>query len=132
MLLVNEELTNTTRSCNPLGSYLDASSRSEQAYKLHKKRFDNPKHIDRVVEVHEILRNFFGYYPEYKNYRGIGKQAKKPFETIKMNNVGYLLRKKTTNEKNTLLYGPLIAAGGTEEKVTVKSQNGHVIVHIYA
>lgn len=132
MLLVNEELTTTTRSCNPIGARLNADARSEEAYKLHKKRFDNPKHIDRVAEVAEILRNFFGCYPDHYTYRGLGKQSKKPFENVKLANVGYKLRNYTTSDKNNRLYEPLIAVGGPEGKVSVKSENGHIIVHVYA
>jgi hypothetical protein len=125
--IVREETTNTTRSCNPLGSLLDARDKSDRAYLLHHKKFNSPAHIDRVVAVCQILENFFNCKVTYLTYRGLGKFAKKPFENIKMEQVGHILSRTPVARKNENLYGPLMALGNVE----VVSKNGHLIVRVY-
>jgi hypothetical protein len=123
--LVKEETVNTTKSCNPLGSFLDAQERSKQAFKQHKNKFDTNQHVDRVVQVCNILEKFFGRPVTYLTYRGIG--TRKPFENIKMEQVGHILSRTPTNVKNDNLYAPLLALGNVE----VLSKNGHLTVRVY-
>lgn len=125
--LVREDTLNTVRSCNPLGSLLDARDKSDQAFRLHHKKFNSPKHIDRVVAVCQILERFFNCKVTYLTYRGLGKFAKKPFENIKMEQVGHILSRTPTARKNENLYAPLQALGDVE----VVSKNGHLIVRVY-
>jgi hypothetical protein len=61
-------------------------------------------------------------------YRGLGKQAKKPFENIKVEQIGHVLSRTPIARKNENLYTPLFAIGN----VDVVSKNGHLIVRVYA
>lgn len=125
--LVYEDTVNTTRSCNPRGSLLNALDRSEQAFLKHHKKFNSKTHIDRVARVCDILENFFNFKVTYLTYRGLGKFAKKPFENVKIEQVGHILNRRTTKVKNDDLYAPLLALGNIE----VVSKNGHLIVRVY-
>jgi hypothetical protein len=125
--LINEDTVNATRSCNPLGSLLDARDKSDQAFRRHHKKFNSPKHIDRVVAVCQIMEKFFNCKVTYLTYRGLGKFAKKPFENIKMEQVGHILSRTPNVIKNQNLYSPLQALGDVE----VISKNGHLIVRVY-
>lgn len=125
--LVREDTLNTVRSCNPMGSLLDARDKSDQAFRLHHKKFNSTQHIDRVVAVCKILERFFNCKVTYLTYRGLGKYAKKPFENIKMEQVGHILSRTPTARKNENLYAPLQALGDVE----VISKNGHLIVRVY-
>lgn len=122
---IKEETATTVTSPNPLGSYLNAKERSNDAYKLHRKLFDSNSHLDRVEKVCEILQNFFGRPASYFTYRGLG--GRKPFENIKMEQVGHILSRTPIAKKNEKLYGPLQALGN----VQVISKNGHLIVRVY-
>lgn len=123
--LIAEDTVNTTKSCNPLGSFLDARDRSKQAFEQHRNKFDSAKHIDRVVEVCSIMEKFFGRPVSYLTYRGIG--TRKPFENIKMEQVGHILSRTPAAKKNENLYAPLQALGDVE----VISKNGHLYVRVY-
>ncbi len=125
--LVSEDTVNTTRSCNPRGSLLNALDRSQQAFLKHHKKFNSTQHIDRVKHVCNILENFFNCKVTYFTYRGLGKFAKKPFENIKIEQVGHILNRSSTKSKNDNLYAPLLALGNVE----VVSKNGHLIVRVY-
>lgn len=123
--LINEETSNSFRSNNPLGSYLDANNRSQRAYDAHKSLFDSNEHVDRVVAVTEIVTKFFGHPPSYFTYRGLG--TRRPFESIKVANVGHVLSRHKIEKKNAELYAPLLAIDG----VKVISKNGHLTIHVY-
>lgn len=125
--LVTEDTVNTTRSCNPLGSALNAQDRSDQAFLKHHKKFNSTQHIDRIATVCSILENFFNCKVTYLTYRGLGKSAKKPFENVKIEQVGHILNRKSTAVKNDNLYAPLLALGDVE----IVSKNGHLIVRVY-
>lgn len=125
--VVKEDTVNTTRSCNPVGSLLDARDRSQQAFLKHHKKFSSTQHIDRVVQVCNVIERFFGRPVTYLTYRGLGTQAKKPFENIKMEQIGHILSRTPTKIKNENLYAPLLALGNVE----VVSKNGHLIVRVY-
>lgn len=125
--IVKEETVNTTRSCNPYGSYLNAVDRSEQAFLKHHKKFNSQMHIDRAAAVCAIIEKFFGHPVTHLTYRGLGKQAKKPFENIKVEQIGHILSRTPTVRKNDNLYAPLFALGNVE----VVSKNGHLIVRVY-
>ena len=123
--LIKEETVNSVKSPNPFGSYLDAQERSKEAYNAHRSLFDTDQHVDRVEQVCQILENFFGFPVSYLTYRGLG--TRKPFESIKMNQVGHILSKRSITVKNENLYKPLLALGNVE----VKSKNGHLTVNVY-
>lgn len=123
--LINEDTSTTVRSSNPLGSYLDARERSKTAYDAHKTLFDTDAHIDRVAAVCEILERFFGHPPSYLTYRGLG--TRRPFENIKVANVGHILSRISADRKNDELYKPLLALGN----VTPVSKNGHLTIRVY-
>lgn len=123
--LINEDTSNTVRSSNPLGSYLDARERSKAAYDAHKTLFDTDEHVDRVAAVCNIVERFFGHPPSYLTYRGLG--TRKPFENIKVANVGHILSKISIERKNAELYAPLLAMEG----VKVIPKNGHLTIHVY-
>lgn len=125
MLLVQEDTVNSTRSPNPLGSYLDARERDAIARKQHELFFDTDAHVDRVIAVCDILKAFFKRSPNYLTARGIN--SNKPFENIKYQDVGSLLSRTPIAVKNERLYGPLLALGN----VQVISKNGHLTVRIY-
>ena len=123
--LINEETSTRVRSHNPLGSYLDANNRSQAAYDAHKDLFDTDEHVDRVKAVEIIIQRFFGHLPSYYTYRGLG--TRRPFESIKVANVGWKLSKIRIEEKNTKLYKPLLDLGNVE----VISKNGHLAIRVY-
>lgn len=123
--LISEDTVNRTRSCNPTGSYIDARERSKEAYINHKALFNSIPHLDRVQAVSTIVENFFGHPPTYYTYRGIG--SRKPFESIKVEQVGHVLSKRSVAVKNSDLYGPLLALGN----VKVSSKNGHLLIKVY-
>lgn len=125
--LIHEDTANTTRSCNPMGSAINAADRSEQAFLKHHKKFYSKTHIDRTAAICVILEKFFGCPASHLTYRGLGRQAKRPFENIKMTQVGHILSRTPTAIKNQNLYGPLQALGNVE----VISKNGHLIVRNY-
>lgn len=125
LTLVKEETSNSYRSQNPLGSYLDANNRSQQAFELHKSLFDSDEHVDRVVAVNDIITKFFGHPPHYRTYRGLG--SRRPFESVKVANVGHILSRISIERKNAELYAPLLAMEG----VKVISKNGHLTIHVY-
>lgn len=123
--LIKEETVNSVKSPNPLGSYLDAQERSKEAYEAHRSMFDTDQHVDRVEQVCQILEDFFGFPVSYLTYRGIG--TRKPFESIKMNQVGHILSKRSIADKNAKLYQPLMNLGN----IKVVSKNGHLTVQVY-
>lgn len=125
MLAILEDTVNHTKSPNPLGSYLNAVHRGNEALTLHKKFFESKAHLDRIETASAIMEAFFGQLPDYVTPRGLG--SRKPFESIKFANVGHILRRKSQTEKQSRLYGPLNAMG----KVKIKIQNGHMLVSIY-
>lgn len=124
MISIKEETT-TTRTGNGLGSYLNAVYRGEEAKDVHPGFFDSDEHLDRLDAVTDILRSFFGRNPDYFTPRGLG--GRKPFETVKMADVGRFLNKKSKEEKSQYLYEPLMALGN----IKVKSTNGHILVSVY-
>lgn len=123
--LISEDTTNSIRSSNPVGSYLDAMSRDKQARQIHRKLFDTDRHVDRVVGACDILKAFFGSSPNYITARGLG--GRKPFESIKYEHVGRKLSRTPIYKKNKELYAPLLAMGDVE----VISRNGHLTVRVY-
>jgi hypothetical protein len=124
MGIVEEHETNTV-SPNPLGSYLNAKERSSEAFEKHMKLFDSEAHLDRVAAVCDILEGFFGCPPSYLTYRGLG--SRRPFENIKVEQCGHVLRRERTAVKEDKLYNPLKALGNIE----VVSKNGHFSVRVY-
>jgi hypothetical protein len=125
MLLIQEDAKSTNTSPNPLGSYLDAVERDAAARAALKNVFDTDAHVDRVVAVGAIIKRFFDRYPSYHTAR-VGRG--KPFENVKISDVGAILNRKTAAVKMADLYGPLEALGN----VDVISKNGHLIVRVYA
>lgn len=123
--IVQEEHSTTYRSQNPLGSYLDASNKSKQAYDMHKSLFDTDKHVERVEAVANIIQSFFGHPPHYYTYRGRGTRT--PFESIKVANVGHILSKFSAKKKNEELYKPLEDLGN----IKVVPKNGHLTIRVY-
>jgi hypothetical protein len=124
MLLINEDNTNTNRTANPLGAWLNAQERSKAAEEAHADVFDTDEHVDRVAQVGEIVKAFFGQYPNYHTKRA---NRGKPFESVKVSDCGYTLRKASTEDKNTRLYKPLMDMGN----VDVKSTNGHLLIRVF-
>lgn len=122
--LVNEDLTIAYVSSNPRGSWLDATERDRNARKSNPKFFNNTAHLDRICAVRDIIYNFFKRNPNYMTARGFGRR---PFETVKILDVGPFLNKKSSNEKNEQLYQPLLNLGNVE----VISKHGHLTVRIY-
>ena len=125
--LIAEDTVTRTRSCNPMGAALNADARSEQAFLKHHKKFNSTNHIDRTAAICIILEKFFGHPANHFTYRGLGRQAKRPFENIKMTQVGHILSRTPNVIKNQNLYQPLQALGNVE----VISKNGHLIVRNY-
>jgi hypothetical protein len=124
MLIIQEDST-TVKSSNPYGSYLDADARDKAAREALKSVFDTDAHVDRVIAVGEIIKRFFDRYPSYHTAR-FGRS--KPFENVKISDVGMTLNRKPAAVKLEQLYGPLNALGN----VDVISKNGHLIVRVYA
>jgi hypothetical protein len=125
MLLIREEANPTNTSPNPLGSYLDAKERDRAARATLKDLLDTDEHVDRVVAVGAIIKRFFDRYPSYHTAR---PNRGKPFEGVKIADVGAMLSRKPTEVKQAELYGPLEALGN----VDVISKNGHLMVRVYA
>lgn len=124
MISIKEETT-TTRTGNGLSTYLNAVYRGREAIEEHPNFFNSDEHLDRLDAVVGILKSFFGRNPDYYTPRGLG--GRRPFETVKMADVGRFLNKKTKEEKSQYLYEPLLALGN----VKVKSTNGHILVSVY-
>jgi len=125
MLIIQEDANPTVTSPNPLGSYLDAKERDRAARAALKDLFDTDEHVDRVVAVGAIIKRFFDRYPSYHTAR-TGRN--RPFENVKIADVGAVLSRKPAAVKQAELYGPLAALGN----VDVISKNGHLIVRVYA
>lgn len=125
LTLINEDTSNSFRSHNPLGSYLDANNKSKAAFEAHRDLFDTDQHVDRVTAVIGIIHSFFGHPPSYLTYRGLG--TRRPFESIKVANVGHRLSRIKAEKKNAELYKPLMDIGNVE----VISKNGHLTVRVY-
>lgn len=123
-MLIKEDTVTHTRSGNPLGSYIDARERAKMAMELHQDFFNDPTHLDRVADVISIMRNFFGRGPDYITPRGINR---KPFEAVKIQEVGHILSRTKLDVKNERLYAPLLAIGNVE----VISKNGHLTVRVF-
>ena len=125
MLLVNEDNTTRTHASNPLGAYLNAKERGKAAIAQHTEFFESDEHINRLDEVTSIIKQFFGRFPDYTNPRGLNR--KRPFEAVKVADVGRILSKTPTKVKNERLYKPLLALGNIE----VQSKNGHLLIRVY-
>jgi len=123
--LIHEDNTNSITAPNPLGAWLDAKKRNKIAGEACSKNFDTDQHVDRVVKVGDIVKDFFGSYPDYHTKRA---NRKRPFETVKVSNCGHILSRRKVKEKNEKLYGPLLALGNVE----VKSTNGHLLIRVFA
>lgn len=123
-LLVNEDNRTTYRAVNALGAYVDATNRGKIAMKQHNRFFNSNNHLDRIEAVTSIIKKFFNRYPDYTTPRGINGR---PFEAIKISDVGRVLSRTPISVKNNELYAPLLALGN----IDVKSKNGHLIVRIY-
>ena len=123
--LIKEDTDTVRTSSNPLGSYIDARERGKLALAQHEAFFNSDAHMDRVDAVCDILKSFFGRAPDYITPRGINR--KRPFENIKMNQVGWFLNRFKAEEKNQRLYAPLLALGNVE----VISKNGHLTVRVF-
>jgi hypothetical protein len=124
MLIIQEDTT-TVKSSNPYGSYLDAEARDKAARIALKNVFDTDAHVDRIVAVGDIIKRFFDRYPSYYTAR-FGRS--KPFENVKISDVGMTLNRMPSAVKQKELYGPLNDLGN----VDVISKNGHLIVRVYA
>ena len=123
MLVIQEDST-TVKSSNPYGSSLDAAARDSAARIALKDVFDTDAHVDRIVAVGDIIKLFFNRYPDYHTARfGRGK----PFENVKISDVGSMLNRIPAKVKLDQLYSPLNALGN----VDVISKNGHLIVRVY-
>ena len=125
MLLVNEDNVTHTHASNPLGAYVNAKERGAAAMKQHKEFFESDQHLDRLDAVAGIIKEFFGRFPDYNTPRGLNR--KRPFEAVKVADVGRILSKTPTAVKNERLYKPLLDLGNIE----VQSKNGHLIIRVY-
>jgi len=123
--LVKEDTKTVRTSSNPLGSYIDAKARGKIALAQHEAFFHSDAHLDRLDAVCGILKSFFGQAPSYITPRGVNR--KRPFENVKMNEVGWFLNRFKAEEKNERLYAPLLAL----DNVEVISKNGHLTVRIF-
>ena len=124
MICVNEDVNTSSKTVNPLGAWLNAKERGEQAMDLHREFFESDEHMDRLEAVADIIKDFFGRSPSYYTPRGIGH---KPFESVKVADCGWFLSRKSVQEKSERLYEPLDALGD----VDFKSKNGHLIVRVF-
>lgn len=124
-MAVIEETNTTIRAANPLGAYLNARERDRVAAVKHKNVFESDEHLDRLFEVCDKLNGFFGCNPSYITRRGLG--SRKPFEAVKMADVGRYLSKIPLNVKEKF-YKELHDMGGIE----LVGKNGHFIVRIFA
>lgn len=121
---VTEDTVTTRRVGNPLGAYLDAKYRGQEATSAYPTFFRGDAHLDRMDAVAGIVRNFFGCSPSYTTPRfGRGK----PFESVKVEAAGYRIARTSREDKQNKLYGPLEALGNVTYKVT----NGHLIIRVY-
>lgn len=124
MQSVIEDTVTTRRVGNPLGAYLNAKYRGQEAISTYPTFFRSSSHLDRMDAVAAIIKNFFGCLPSYNTPRfGQGR----PFEAVKVEAAGYRIARASRQEKNEKLYGPLDALGNVTYKVT----NGHLIIRIY-
>jgi hypothetical protein len=124
MITIKED-TVTTHRGNGISTYLNAVYRGREAMEDHPGFFDSDEHMDRLDAITDILKSFFGRNPDYFQPRGLG--GRKPFESVKMADVGRFLNKKSKEEKSQYLYEPLLALGN----IKVKSTNGHLLVSVY-
>lgn len=122
---VQEETTTTSRAANATGAYLNARERDQVASVKHRNVFESDEHLDRLVEVCDRLKAFFGSNPSYITRRGLG--SRKPFEAVKMADVGRYLSKIPQSVKQNF-YKSLFDMGGIE----ITGKNGHLIVRIFA
>lgn len=125
MFLVNEDNTTRTHASNPLGAYLNAKERGKIAMTQHKEFFESDEHLDRLQEVSGIIKNFFNRLPDYTTPRGVN--SRRPFEAVKVAEVGHILSRTPLAVKNERLYKPLLDLGNVE----VQSKNGHLIIRVY-
>jgi hypothetical protein len=124
MIIANEETDTKNRASNPVGAYLDAKQRGEEALQWNADFFAGEEHIDRLNKVADIVKSFFGRFPSYytpRNNKG------KPFESVKVADVGRFLSKKTKEDKSKYLYEPLLLLGN----IDVKSKNGHLLIRVF-
>lgn len=121
--LISEDLNNSITASNALGAWIDANRRSKEAARSG--CFNTDEHVDRIVQVGDIVKDFFGSYPDYHTKRANGGR---PFETVKVANCGHILSRRKVQEKNEKLYGPLLDLGN----VDVKSKNGHLLIRVFA
>lgn len=121
---VTEETNTTVRASNPYGAYLDARQRDRAAAVKHRDIFESDEHLDRLEEVCNRLKTFFGCNPSYITRRGMG--TRKPFEAVKMADVGRFLSKTPIAVKQNF-YKTLHEMGGIE----CDGRNGHFIVRIF-
>lgn len=125
MLLVNEDNVTRTHASNPLGAYIDAKERGKAAMAQHTEFFESDEHLNRLDEVSAIVKQFFGRFPDYTTPRGLNR--KRPFESVKVAEVGRILSKTPIAVKNEKLYKPLLSLGNVE----VQSKNGHLLIRVY-
>lgn len=121
--LIQEDLSNSRTAADPLIAWIDANNRSKKAAEAHA-GFNTDQHVDRVVKVGEIIKSFFGSYPDYHTKRA---NRGRPFETVKVSDCGHILSRRKVQEKNEKLYKPLMDLGN----VDVKSTNGHLLVRVF-
>ena len=125
MLLVNEDNVTRTHASNPLHAYLNAKERGAAAIAQHTEFFESDDHIDRLDAVAAIIKEFFGRFPDYTTPRGLNR--KRPFESVKVADVGRILTRTPTAVKNDKLYKPLLELGNIE----VQSKNGHLLIKVF-
>jgi hypothetical protein len=124
MIIINEDTDNKVRASNPLGAAIDAQRRGLEALEKDNDFFASESHMDRLDAVATIVKGFFGRFPDFYTPRS---NKNKPFENVKVSDVGRFLNKKTREEKSERLYAPLVALGN----VDVKSTNGHILIRVY-
>lgn len=121
-----EDTLVTHKSTNPRGAFLNAKARTEEALETHRDFFESDAHLDRLDAVAKIVFDFFGRRPNYFNPRGLG--GRRPFEAVKIADCGYFLNRKTSKERQEMLYAPLEALGNVEVKRTI---NGDLLIRVY-
>lgn len=123
--LVYEDLSTTCTATDALMAWLDANERDQEAARTYGDRFNTDEHVDRIVKVGEIIKDFFSKHPNYYTKRA---NRGRPFETVKLADCGRMLSRCKPQEKNEKLYKPLLDLGN----VDVKTKNGHLLVRVYA